>query len=242
MRMNPSVYTNIIARLLPDAEVIHMARLTGGVSADVHRLDLELSDGSTTNLVLRAHGAYHSGHSAELEYQLLQLLCKNGLPVPEPMLLDVSGNLLTDPFIVYEFIEGTSEISSAQVGHCIDLMANLLAQIHAFPVTELPTLPKRTNPLPEVFDYRPEGDEWHAIFDLLQSLSDTEYEELPKLLHGDYWPGNLLWRDGSIASVIDWEDAAIGDPLADIACCRLELRYKFGQEAAQRFTRAYARH
>jgi len=242
MPIKYSVHTNIIARLLPDADVKHMVRLTGGVSADVHRLDLELSNGGITSLVLRAHGASHSGHSAELEYQLLQLLYKNGLSVPEPMLLDISGSLLPDPFIVYEFIEGTSEISSTQVGHCIELMADLLAQIHAFPVNELPTLPKRTNPLPEVFDYLPGGDEWHDILDHLQSLSDTEYEELPKLLHGDYWPGNLLWRDGSIASVIDWEDAAIGDPLADVACCRLELRYKFGQKAAQRFTKAYARH
>jgi len=57
------------------------------------------------------------------------------------------------------------------------------------------------------------------------------------------WQGNRMqYVLRGALTVIDWEDAAIGDPLADIACCRLELRYKFGQEAAQRFTRAYARH
>jgi aminoglycoside phosphotransferase (APT) family kinase protein len=32
------------------------------------------------------------------------------------------------------------------------------------------------------------------------------------LLHGDYWPGNILWRDGTIEAVVDWEEAQFGDP------------------------------
>ena len=59
------------------------------------------------------------------------------------------------------------------------------------------------------------------------------------LLHGDFWPGNILWRDGQIVGVIDWEDAALGDPLADIANSRLELLWAFGVEAMQRFTDHY---
>ena len=27
----------------------------------------------------------------------------------------------------------------------------------------------------------------------------------PVLLHGDFWPGNILWRDGRLVAVIDWE-------------------------------------
>jgi aminoglycoside phosphotransferase (APT) family kinase protein len=33
----------------------------------------------------------------------------------------------------------------------------------------------------------------------------------------------VLWRDGRIVAVIDWEDAQVGDPLADLANTRLEL-------------------
>lgn len=61
----------------------------------------------------------------------------------------------------------------------------------------------------------------------------------PALLHGDMWPGNTLWRDGRLASVIDWEDAAVGDPLADIGNVRLELCLAYGPEAASEFTRRY---
>jgi aminoglycoside phosphotransferase (APT) family kinase protein len=59
------------------------------------------------------------------------------------------------------------------------------------------------------------------------------------LLHGDFWPGNSLWNDGRLVAVIDWEDAAIGDPLADVANTRLELTWAIGLEAMEEFTRQY---
>ncbi len=59
------------------------------------------------------------------------------------------------------------------------------------------------------------------------------------LVHGDMWPGNVLWKDGKIAAVIDWEDAACGDPLEDVAISRLEMLLFFGVEAMNDFTRTY---
>ena len=45
---------------------------------------------------------------------------------------------------------------------------------------------------------------------------------------------------GRLVGVIDWEDAALGDPLADLANSRLEILWAFGDEAMERFTREYA--
>lgn len=59
------------------------------------------------------------------------------------------------------------------------------------------------------------------------------------LLHGDFWPGNTLWRDGGLAAVIDWEDAGYGDPLADLANGRLEIAMLLGVAAMREFTRHY---
>ncbi len=36
-------------------------------------------------------------------------------------------------------------------------------------------------------------------------------KEQAVLLHGDFWPGNTLWRNGSLLAVIDWEQPAAGD-------------------------------
>ncbi len=40
-------------------------------------------------------------------------------------------------------------------------------------------------------------------------------------------------------AVIDWEDAAFGDPLADLANTRLEMLWAFGIDAMHSFTRQY---
>src|SRR5687767_2566978 len=59
------------------------------------------------------------------------------------------------------------------------------------------------------------------------------------VLHGDYWPGNVMWRQRSLVAVIDWEDACLGDPLADLATARVELLCRYGAEAMERFTTRY---
>ena len=40
--------------------------------------------------------------------------------------------------------------------------------------------------------------------------------------------------------MLDWEDAAVGDPISDVAGASLELRYRFGVMGAQQFIDAYA--
>jgi aminoglycoside 2''-phosphotransferase len=39
----------------------------------------------------------------------------------------------------------------------------------------------------------------------------------PAFRHGDLWYGNLLIDDGHVTGIIDWEDAALGDPALDLA-------------------------
>jgi aminoglycoside phosphotransferase (APT) family kinase protein len=59
------------------------------------------------------------------------------------------------------------------------------------------------------------------------------------VLHNDYWPGNVLWRDSRIVAVIDWEEAAFGDPMADLANIRLEIVWHFGTAAMNMLTDEY---
>lgn len=230
----------VITKLFPGAELETTERLTGGVSADVHRLDLKLRGGDRRSIVLRSHGETHSGHIAPLEYQLLYALHQAGLPVPEPLLVDTSGSLLPDPFLIMDFVLGNSRIPVGEEEQYIEVMAQALGRIHSSTIADLPVLPARIDPLPEVFDYLPAGPEWEDVVAHLQTLSDTAYTGTPKLLHGDFWPENLLWKQRSIVAILDWEDAAIGDPLSDVAIAAVELRYLFGTRGMEQFTRAYA--
>lgn len=240
--MSHHAYTSIIRKLYSHSNLITVERLAGGVSADVHRLDLILDDARSISLVIRAHGNRHNGHDAELEYRLLQSLYERGLPVPKPLLVDCSGSLLKNPYLVMSFIEGSSVIPTEQSGSRIVAMAQTLASIHAVSTAGLPSLPMRTDPLSEVLDYLPSGKEWNNLHCYLRSLTATEYTEAPTLLHGDFWPENILWCAGSVAGILDWEDSAMGDPLSDVATCCVELRYLFGKTSMRLFTQAYARY
>lgn len=240
--MNLDPYHRLIARLYPGFQLDAMVRLTGGVSADVYRLDLRRSDGRADQIVLRAHGASHSGHPAALEFQLLRALFAVGMPVPQALHVDTSAELLPDPFLLMAFVKGSTTVPVGQELEYIDMMAATLISIHSATVSDLPELPARIDPLPEVFEYLPQDEEWNPLRAHLGLLSNTAYQDLPKLLHGDFWPENLLWRDGAVAAILDWEDAAVGDPLSDVAGCSVELRYKFGIAGMQRFIEAYTKH
>ncbi len=60
------------------------------------------------------------------------------------------------------------------------------------------------------------------------------------LTHGDYWSGNVVWRDGRVAGVVDWTGGAPGPRGYDLGWCRLDLVLLSGEPLADAFTDAYA--
>lgn len=206
--------------------------LTGGVSARVTLLELCDRDGAPTHVVVREPGAAltkgHGATTARREHDLLAHLHRVGFPVPRPLLLVETEA----PFFVMEHIDGLAVLPDDGP----ERMADKLAELHALPLHDVPAVPDREDPVARLGDFSGPA---HA--ELLARVSARPRAISPRraLLHGDYWPGNVIWRDGAIAAVIDWEDAAFGDPLSDVACCRLELRYLLGRAGAEAFTARY---
>ena len=228
----------------PESIVTGIARLTGGVSADVHRIDLD-DRGAPRSVVVREHGERHGGHPASIEFALLQALHEIEVLVPKPLALDISKTISEHDCLVIEHIAGDSNASNVEVDHYLAQAAEALSGIHKRVLQELsglPALPDRLEPLPEVFDYWPEGEEWQPLKRFLHQYDWPLFSGSHSLLHGDFWPENLLWKNGELAAVLDWEDAAIGDPLSDLAASRVEFRYRFGLEGMQVFTSAYSCH
>jgi aminoglycoside phosphotransferase (APT) family kinase protein len=74
-------------------------------------------------------------------------------------------------------------------------------------------------------------ERWGAVFDgerarrpqlvgelVRQWLSQRIPDPIePVLVHGDYRLGNLIWSGTEVVAVLDWEDAAAGDPYYDLA-------------------------
>lgn len=234
--------SRLISRAFPGATFNSFELLTGGVSAQVYRLDLHHSDESRGRVVLRILGDGYTRQSAELEFDLLGGLFEAGLPVPEPLFVDATCKWIDRPHLIMSYVDGTTVPPESGMERYIDDMAQTLSLIHRTDVGSLPALPKRLNPMEELFDFLPEGSEWDALQKHLSALKNAEFTGSSRLLHGDFWAGNLMFANGRVAAVLDWEDAAIGDPLSDVACTCLELRYIYGVAGMERFQQSYARY
>lgn len=235
-------FSALIEHWFEDASLQRVTPLHGGVSAEVHRVDLLLGNQTPFSLVVREHGSQHSGHPVAIEHALLSALVELGLPVPRVLFADTTGAFSNNPFLALDFIEGDTILVPEQLEPRIDQAATLLATIHQQSITSLPDLPQRVDPLPEIFEFWPGGKEWRPLKHFLESAVLPLYPSTLQLLHGDFWPGNLVWHNNQIRAAIDWEDAAIGDPMSDLAASRLEFRYLVGQSGMRAFTACYEQH
>lgn len=218
MEVDP--YTHLAQQLFGGARVQRRWPLRGGVSASVEGLELALPDGTVRSVVVRRHAAgwkRKDGDVAAVEYALHRALREAGLPVPRALHLDMTSSVLPSPFLVLELVDGTTQVDDADLDDALAQMADFLARLHALDPASLA--------LPAL----PAGDD-HIV-----GVAPVA----PSILHGDFWPGNVMWKDKRIAAVLDWEDAALGDAASDVACCRVELACAYDANAAETFTARY---
>ncbi|MGO1077136.1 phosphotransferase family protein [Inquilinus sp. CA228] len=240
----PDLLARLLQRVAPGARLLVARPLAGGVSAQVTALEIAPPDGRT--LVLRRHGAADLARDPEIaahEFRLLQLLQAAGVPAPLPLHLDTSGTILPTPWLLQSFVDGDTEDVPADPDEHMRQLAGALAAIHRVPAADLAFLPLQEEQAAALIaEHRPKPDETLAESRLRAALVAAwppPRRNPPVLLHGDFWPGNLLWRGGRLQAVVDWEDAALGDPLADLANARLELFIALDADAMAALTRHY---
>lgn len=236
-------YTRIAAQLAPHGELLRAWTLDGGISARMIALEIALPAGETVRAVVRQPGAAalaRNPRAAHDEHALLGLLHARGVLVPRPLLLDASGAIFPDPFLAIEYIDGAMDFAPANPADAARQLATQLASIHQIDAGSpglafLPAPP--AEPGPPTSATLPTAHIRAAL-----AAAPPLPLAAPVLLHGDFWPGNVLWRGGRLAAVIDWEDAALGDPLRDLAISRLDLLWIYGRDAMQAFTAHYREH
>jgi len=241
-------FEQVVHKLDPQSKLLRTWELKGGVSARVTALETLRPDGHTQKMIVRQHGEVDLKHNPQVaadEFKLLQLLHSVGLATPAPYRFDQSGEIFSAPYLVIEYIEGKPEFAPADLPGLIFQLATQLSRIHQVDCSKLDVsfLPQQATISAQKLRARPANvdeslDEGH-IRDALEAAWPLRERNTSVLLHGDFWPGNILWRDGQLVAVIDWEDAALGDPLADVANSRLEILWAFGLDAMQSFTQQY---
>ena len=241
-------FAPLVERVQPSARLVTARPLEGGVSAETTMLEMAQPDGSVEKVVVRRHGPRDLAANPDVagdEYRLLTFLHAAGLQVPAPRYVDEAGELMGSPLIVIDFVEGTDTFEEDDLDQSLSQMAGFLGDLHRLdgddPALSFLSDPQETvaaslaAPPDQLDDSLSEG----LIREALLRTWPPKRGAARSILHGDYWPGNVLWRDGKLAAVIDWEDAGCGDPLADLANIRLELLWWYGREAMEAFTALY---
>ena len=230
--------------IMPDAQVVGMEPMTGGSSAKVTALALFSPSPGQRRVVFRQHTPEgfkdHGTSVAAKEFGVLQQLHSRGLEVPKPLALHGPAPQ-HGPWLAMEWVEGTTARSDAQVEAAVEAMAHFLSRLHGLAGIHVPELTTLEDPAQVLEAHLPADQTGGAVAAALRRGINRRANS-SVVLHGDYWPGNVMSDGGRLAAVVDWEDASRGDPLADVACARVEICCTYGRPAADRFTDAYVAH
>jgi aminoglycoside phosphotransferase (APT) family kinase protein len=177
--------------------------------------------------------------TAAREATALGLLAGVDVPAPRLVAVDPDGSVAGAPSVLMSRLPGRIDWDPAVVEAFLRALAVPLPVIHSVPVAAGVALP----------DYRPyplrirrapawaaRPDVWERAIEVLDGEPPSE-ERL--FVHRDYHPGNVLWEAGRVTGIVDWVNASIGSPWADVGHCRVNIASELGQEAADRFLDLY---
>lgn len=199
-----------ILTALSVTDAVAVERIHGGMDTAVWRV--ERAGGVAALRVFRPEQAETAGR----EVVAIRAAASHGLPVPA---VQAEGTWRDRPALLLDWREGRTlvpevmarpELAEASA----QAFGRMQARIHATPAPE---------------KWRHHADEWLtwagpaevALQDRLRAL-DLRRDAL---LHFDYHPNNVLFADGRVTGVLDWANAAAGDPRADLARTFVLLRF-----------------
>ena len=212
----------------PFAIIVDVARLEGGQHAATWRV-------TTKNPALSAVvRQFPLGDSAACrEQRVLRALDGVGGLAPLPLGGDLHGRWSEHPTSLISWLDGEPDIAPSDLQRWASVLGRALALVHALPSGRLARLPS-------VFDARGSRDELNGpLAAAVRSRWSLIVDSPGVLIHGDYWSGNVLWRDRSLTGVVDWSGAACGPRGFDVGWCRLDLVLLFDERIADVFLAAY---
>ncbi len=207
-----------------------LQRLSGGASQETWALDLCLADGGRLPLILRRmpsgdrFGDRVSG--PELEARVIEAAIAAGVPAPrirhvlEPrdgvgrgfVMARIEGETLARRILRDAAFAPARARFGVQAGQ-------ILAQIHGLDGTGIGL--RTATPAGEVTNLRAlyaAADQHRPVFDLALGWLARNLPAAvpPRLVHGDFRNGNLMFGPEGIRAVLDWEVAHLGDPMEDL--------------------------
>lgn len=222
-----------------DLQVSGLSRIPGGASRETYRFRARYSKGGKSverGLILRRDPPTSLIETERAtEFRAYQAFYKLGLPVPEPIALELDSAALDRPFFIMEEIENCQVASillpdpygahREKIGEQFFTVLGRIAGANP-DVIGLGDLEgarehcalrevERWEKVIEEDEREPQPIARAAIRWLKRNLP-REAQKI-SVVHGDYRTGNFLHdSQGNIRAILDWEMAHLGDPLEDL--------------------------
>jgi len=229
-RSGPSAGALEQARRLagPSAVVADVARLEGGQHADTWRVDTE---DPPLSVVIREFP--RADPAAGREQLVLRAIDGLGGLAPTLLAGDLDGRWSKHPTSLISWLDGKLDITPSDPERWARELGRALAVVHSMPA-------ERLVGLPSVFEA---GAGPAGLDGPLAPGVRSRWSQIvgaPEVLtHGDYWSGNVVWRDRTLTGIVDWSGGARGPRGLDLGWCRLDLVLLFDERIADVFRAAY---
>jgi aminoglycoside phosphotransferase (APT) family kinase protein len=162
----------------------------------------------------------------------LELAEQHGLPAPRL----IAADLADVPMTLETLAAGTIAWPPPPTVERLRAAGAALARVHRIAMGPREYLPFRPRPI-AVDDFA--ADRRTARMPTTPLLQEADVQVtahgLPSgesvFVHGDVWPGNMVWSGGTPTALIDWKTAGVGAPGVDVSELRKQVAITFGPEA-----------
>lgn len=217
------------------ADVVDITPLIGGMSSLVERV--VLADGSSivVRTITDVDWLRREPHLITNEALALQLIAASAVRAPSLVAVDPARARLA-----MSLVEGTMSVDPVELETQADAIAAAAAQIAATPLPDDHGLPRwrswaALHPAPPTW-----GDRtlWQDAIEAHSARPQPGIDR-PVLLHRDLHPLNMLWTSSGEVAVVDWVNACVGHPHAELGHLRWNLTVLAGLELADRVLESY---
>lgn len=244
-------------------------KLAGGAMHDSWAVDATTPAGAR-ELVVRVSPAGRADHAkTQREFAVLKVMWERGVTVPEPLCTGETPS--GESYLVMSRVRGDSNprrlVTDASLAtartRIIEDLARDLAAIHRVLPADVHAELRGPSPGddPLAFERQRIEDDYHlyllnphpaiewAFRWIDRRLATIAPRDRPiHVVHGDFRVGNLMYDEGGLTGVLDWEGVHAGEPEEDLSwfCTRV---WRFGQHnleaggmtAREEWVRAYQR-
>ena len=180
--------------------------------------------------------------TATREAKALELLADVGLPTPRLVAVDPDGSARgravgPDDSVARDASSGSRRSSRSSCARWPSrCQSSIRCRFAAGGAPRLPAVSAADAPAARVGRRAPMSGSVRSMSSMAESPSEERL-----FVHRDYHPGNVLWEAGRVSGIVDWVNASVGSPWADVGHCRVNIASELGQQAADRFLDALPR-